>query len=123
MYQTSLRNQQISLNQQGLKIYNKIKSAILNHHFDLLYNIFTIASIFFWIQRTQIRLKIYAGPNMNYLPLEVIISENQTRLQENNDISRPNWINTILDISNKCLDSLFIEPAKPKIRLTKTCVY
>ena len=52
----------------------------MNRHFNLFNNIFTMASIFFRIQRTQIRLKIYAGPNMNYLPLEVIISENQTRL-------------------------------------------
>ena len=54
------------------KKLTKFKSAILNRHFDQFNDIFTMASIFFRIQHTQIRLKIYAGPNMNYLPLERI---------------------------------------------------
>ena len=64
------------------KIYiAKFMSAILNRHFDQFNDIFTMASIFFRIQHTQIRLKIYAGPNNNYLPLEVIFAEYRTRLK------------------------------------------
>lgn len=58
-------------------------SAILHRHFDLLNAIFMKANIFFQTQHILIMIKNHAGPNNNYLPLNVFLElflEIRTRL-------------------------------------------
>ena len=79
----------------------KFMAAILNCHFDPFSVIFMKASIFFRVQHTQNRLKIYAGLLLNYLPLEVI--SRRTILQSTSNVKS---VTTLLDISQYRLPQL-----------------